>query len=97
MTESEFIGMDVPVHVPLTSASVTATGAGGAGAGAIAAVVSAAAGASSFFAQAIATAATEIRINARRMTYSRLAAEKGEVIALVMTATAKILLSVGDD
>jgi hypothetical protein len=46
-------------------------------------VVSAAAGASSFLAQATATAATESKINVRRMTYSRLAAEKGEVIAWV--------------
>ena len=94
-TESEVIGEDVPFHVPATSASVTAAGAAGA-AGATAAVVSAG-GASSFFAQATATAATESKIKTRRMTFSRLAAEKGEVIAGVMTAAAKIRFSVGDD
>jgi hypothetical protein len=80
MTESEFIGEEVPVHVPDTSASVTATGAGGA-AGAIAAAEVSAAGASSFFAHATATATSDSKINVRRMSFSRLAAEEGEVIA----------------
>lgn len=97
-TESDVAGEDVPFHVPATSASVTGAGAAGAGAGAAAAaVVSAAAGASSFFAHATATAAIDSKIKTRRMTFSRLAAEKGEVIAVGVTAAAKIPLSVGDD
>ncbi len=74
VTESDSIGVDVPFHVPATSASVNATTAAGAGAGAITAAVSA--GGLSVFAQATATAATEIKINTRRMTSSDLAAER---------------------
>lgn len=77
ITESDSIGVLVPFHAPPTSASVSTTTA--TGAGAIAAAVSA--GGASVFAQATATAATEIEINTRRITFSRLAAEKGEVLA----------------
>jgi hypothetical protein len=73
-TESDPAILDVPFHVPETSASVTAGAIAGAasGAGAIAAVVSA--GGVSVFAHAIKAKTAGIKFNVLRMT----SPEKGE-------------------
>jgi hypothetical protein len=79
ITESDPIGVFVPFQLPETSASVSATAAAGGGAGAIAEAVSA--GGVSVLAQATTAATVEIRINTRRITFPRLAAENGDVLA----------------
>jgi hypothetical protein len=76
-TESDPIGMDVPFHVPATSVSVIVGAGAGAGAGAIAALAVSAGGVS-VFAQATTATTTESNIKTRRITSSRLAAEKGD-------------------
>jgi hypothetical protein len=81
-TESDPIGVDVPFQVPAIWASVIAGAVAGAVAGAAtASLLAESTRGVSVFAQAATATTTGINFNTRRIMFSRLAAEKGEVWA----------------